>query len=147
MTIIDEVFTRLTLIYGTRFTCHWPESAVPAAKLAWLNELRDLSNESITYGLDNLPPGNPPMAIEFRDLCRKYSMNRPARVSVQSSPQTDEERARAVAILQGFKRPDPQGPKAWAWRLRARELAGERLTLYYRSCWREVLAHELHSDA
>jgi hypothetical protein len=30
-------------------------------------------------------------------------------------------------------------PKAWAWRLRARELSGERLSLVQRRFWREAL--------
>lgn len=147
MTAIDDVFTRLALVYGQRFTCHWPESAIPAVKAAWETELRGISHEAIDFALANLPAGNPPMALDFRDLCRRYQEDAQARVPIVRQRQTEEEKARALAILKSFKRPDPQGPKAWAWRMRARELAGERLTLFQRQCWREALRAELAAES
>lgn len=41
--------------------------------------------------------------------------------------------------------PDKQryGAKAWAWALKAREEAGERLTLAQQSAWRDALRPEL----
>jgi hypothetical protein len=38
-------------------------------------------------------------------------------------------------------------PKAWAWRLRARELAGERLPIGEAAMWRGALAKELRTMA
>ena len=36
-----------------------------------------------------------------------------------------------------------ENPKAWAWRLRDRENAGERLTIAQRDMWRAALKSEL----
>lgn len=52
---------------------------------------------------------------------------------------TPDEQARAVAALRAFSRPEMQGSKDWANRLRFRELSGERLTPYQRNAWREAL--------
>lgn len=36
-----------------------------------------------------------------------------------------------------------EGPKEWAWLLRERELAGEKLSLASAAAWRHALANEL----
>lgn len=147
---IDSLFAELAALYGARFMNQWAADMVPQVKNTWLRELREFESnpEALQYALDNLPADHCPMALEIRDLCRKYCADRDALARVPIQPrQTAEERARGLAILQAFHRPDPQGPKAWAWRQRARELAGERLTLFQRSCWREALASELAREA
>jgi hypothetical protein len=56
------------------------------------------------------------------------------------TPQTPEEREEALRILRAFKHPVSTGdPKAWARRLRYRELSGERLSIYQRDAWRTAL--------
>jgi len=47
------------------------------------------------------------------------------------------------------KRPEvaDSDPKAWAWRLRKRELELDRLTPFQRCAWREALKTELQAGA
>jgi hypothetical protein len=47
--------------------------------------------------------------------------------------------AQAVAILRNFQPSKASDPKAWARRLRAREIACERLSIFQRAAWREAL--------
>jgi len=50
------------------------------------------------------------------------------------------------AIAEDLKRLDfsnSDNPKAWAWRLRAREAAGDRLTKAQRDMWRSALRVEM----
>lgn len=39
-----------------------------------------------------------------------------------------------------------EGPKAWAWRIRAREMALDRLTPAQKTMWREALRGELRDE-
>jgi len=136
--MIDSLFNELASLYGARFLNQWPASMVDSVKAAWTRELREwLENpEAIQYALDNLPSDHVPMALEIRDLCRRYA--RPS-VQLPAPPMSDEERARAVAVLKGFQRPGPTDARDWARVLRRREMAGERLTLYQRDAWRVAL--------
>jgi hypothetical protein len=51
------------------------------------------------------------------------------------------ERENAVAVLKAAVKPNGADPLAWAHRLRAREIACERLSLFQRSAWREALGY------
>jgi hypothetical protein len=55
--------------------------------------------------------------------------------------ESDEEtRLQAVTVLRSIKGNERDAdPKAWARRLRYRELCGERLSSYQRNAWREAL--------
>jgi hypothetical protein len=138
---IDALFNELGAIYGARFTNQWPAAMVDQVKQSWARELAAFENrpDALQYAIDHLPTDHVPMVLEIRDLCRHH-------ITPSSGPRrkplSDEERARAVEVLRAFNRPCPQDPKDWARKLRAREMAGERLTLFQRQCWREALAHD-----
>lgn len=60
--------------------------------------------------------------------------------------------ARCVGCFRAYCETVPQapqvgdkrgGPKGWAWALRSREMAGERLTPPQKSAWRDALRAEL----
>ncbi len=52
----------------------------------------------------------------------------------------DETRRAAVTGLRAVRSNERDSdPKAWARRLRYRELCGERLSMYQRNAWREAL--------
>lgn len=60
--------------------------------------------------------------------------------SISDHKPTKEEQEQAIVTLRAFERPKhPQGPREWAYRLRFRELSGERLSEYQRNAWREAL--------
>jgi hypothetical protein len=52
---------------------------------------------------------------------------------------------RAAALSAELKNRARPDPKAWAWALRAREEAGERLNEHERRMWREALQWELEA--
>jgi hypothetical protein len=49
----------------------------------------------------------------------------------------------AAAKVDEFRANCAKSPKAWAWKLRERELAGEELVEHSRDAWRAALEHEL----
>jgi hypothetical protein len=135
--LVNTIFERLTVVYGTQFTKHWPNALIPTVKDKWAWELREftLRPEAITHGLDNLPTGSAPMVLEFRDICRAHG-----RRDSRQDEHEPADRETALAALASFKRPEVSSdPRAWARRLRQRELMGERLTLYQRDAWRVAL--------
>jgi hypothetical protein len=138
---VDVIFARLATIYGARFTNQWPAAQAAEVKRSWSHELREFAEDldAIDYALSHLPSDHAPMVLEVRDLARTHRRVTSATEQRRQAPVTEEDRERAVAILRSFRRPDKQDPKAWARRLRFRELSGERLSLFQRQCWREVL--------
>lgn len=67
--------------------------------------------------------------------------NQPKREPGQSRPVTREEMQRARDSLRAFAAGNQADPKLWAKRLKAREMAGERLSDIQRKMWRAAL-HE-----
>lgn len=135
---IDSLFAHLAAIYGARFTNQWPPGAVDSVRDEWAKILAPFENkpEAMQYALDNLPSDHVPMVLEIRDLCRQQAKP----VSRRRLPaMTEEERAHALDILKAWDKPGRQDARDWARKLRAREMAGERLTLFQRNAWREAL--------
>lgn len=60
----------------------------------------------------------------------------------RSKPGSPEMAAQTLAALKAFGVNDASG-KAWAYRLRDREQAGESLTHYQRRLWREALREKV----
>jgi hypothetical protein len=135
---MDSLFETLGAVYGGRFTHQWPVEALPTVKAAWNRELLPFVENpaAIQYAVDNLPADHIPNVLEIRDMCRRFV--NPSR-SPRFKPLSEEEQQHALGILGSIQRPGPQDARAWARRLRARELAGERLTRYQRSAWREAI--------
>lgn len=55
------------------------------------------------------------------------------------APLTLEQKQEVLARMQEMGRRLPESLKAWAYRLRDREQAGEKLTLFQREAWRGVI--------
>lgn len=138
---VDIIFARMATVYGSRFTGQWPSADLAEVKTGWSRELREFAGNdaAIAYALEHLPSVTPPTVLELRDMARAYVRATTVTARERYAPVTPEERERALAILATVRRPEKQDPKAWAHRLRARELAGERLTLFQRNAWREAL--------
>ena len=144
---VDEIFTRLSIVYGSRFTGQWPAAAISGVKDGWAHELREFAQNrgAVLYALEHLPTGNVPNVLELRDIARVHVRRQTITTSSPHATVTPEERQRALDVLASFRRPGRQGPRDWARLLEAREERGERLSLYQRNAWRETLGAAAHS--
>jgi hypothetical protein len=142
---IDRVFSKLTVRYGARFLSLYSGVDLNAVKADWAEHLSGFSGERgrcLAFALDNLPDEAPNVA-QFRALCNRAP--EPA-VKMLPGPKPDMQRVNAeVAKLRTVSRTE-HGPKAWAWRLKAREEQGDRLGPYQRRAWREALQAELQTE-
>ncbi|TFZ00621.1 hypothetical protein EZ313_19400 [Ramlibacter henchirensis] len=74
---IERVFNRIALRYGHYFLGRWDGIDLASVLEDWRQQLAGLSDEQLQYGLMHLPPGNPPDAGLFEQICRQ--MPQPAR--------------------------------------------------------------------
>ena len=65
---VDQIFSKLTLIYGRDFSSRWEGMNISDVKADWAHELDglDKSPQRIAYALKNLPVSKPPTVLEFR---------------------------------------------------------------------------------
>jgi hypothetical protein len=137
MSPLDAVFTKLTLVYGTRFRDAYTGQTPGAIRQHWAHELRGIPEHAVLWALAELPPDHPPNVLQFKALCHRRP--EPSRQALphdrKHAPIPPEVKAKLAALL---RRPDV-GSRDWAARLRERELAGERLTRVQRAAWRSVL--------
>jgi hypothetical protein len=63
-----------------------------------------------------------------------------------SGPPSKADRERLIAELRKLATPDTQGPRDWAYRLKARDEAGEHLSIAQRECYRTALRSHLDPD-
>lgn len=131
----DRVLEHLSLVYGQRFLRQWQGMDPDKVRLMWHRQLMPLTPRAIEYGLMHLP-ALPINAIEFKAIC----LGTPPAPAPRElpAPRADLERLRET--LQALKAPRQRDPREWAWKLKAREEAGERLTLAQRTMWRTALA-------
>lgn len=73
---IDQIFSKLTLIYGRDFASRWEGMNISDVKADWAHELDglDRSPQRIAYALKNLPTSKPPTVLEFRATAWKMSI-------------------------------------------------------------------------
>ncbi len=134
---VDAVFARLSLAYGVRFTQQWEGLNPEHVKASWRRELDGITSRGIAYALQHLPRDYPPNAMQFRALCVGAPTAQQALKALDGPPVSKanvQRVADAVAVLRA-----PKDPKAWAYRLKAREEAGERLSRVQREMWRAAL--------
>lgn len=141
MTLIDQIFGNLTIRYGRDFLSRWEGQDLGLVKADWAEELQGLSTASIVYGLDHIDPAKPPTVSQFRETCLRYS--KPPQLALDR-PAADPERV--AAEIKKMRNMQENSPKAWAYRLQARERNGERLTCAQRDMWRWGLGRESGSD-
>lgn len=144
MSAIEAVFAKLLLVYGSaRVSATYRDQDMAVVRGHWAHELQGITPSGIAYGLQNLPPERLPNVLEFKALCCRAPESPQKRLPV---PMAHPERVKAVqGRLEGLVRgmQGSRDPKEWAWRLRERELGGDRLTKASRDMWREALAREL----
>lgn len=133
---VERIFHKLTVTYGAAFLRKYEGVSLEDVKADWAQTLAGFQQmpEAIRHGLEHLPSDKPPTVLEFRDACRKS----PApKLTALPGPPPDP--ALAAKVREAFNRPTPEHPKAWALRLRQRELNGEKLTRFQKECWRSSL--------
>lgn len=136
---VDEIHARLLTRYGSAWLMMWEGIDMAAVRQDWAEELGGFVNhpQLIAYGLSNLPPDRPPTVQQFAAAC-----NRMPAEDVVALPAPPADKQRVSQVIATLTKPEPQPAKAWAERLRAREVALERLTEYQRKAWREALGRE-----
>lgn len=138
---IDRLFDRLAATYGAAWDRSLGATPVLDAKALWAHELQAFAErlEAVVWALDKLPE-HPPNVIQFRNLCRQA----PAALALPL-PQAKADPARVAAelaklgTLRATVTAQAGDMKAWARRLRAREVAGDRLSGFQRDAWRTAL--------
>lgn len=137
-TVIEKILSKLALTYGIRFNDVYAGMDAGMVRRNWAKELGDVSREGIDYAFENLPEKFPPNVLEFRKLCR--SRRTEAELLALPPPKPagmSEAVAREVARIRAAQR--DTDPRGWARRMRARELACDRLTPTQREMWRAAL--------
>jgi hypothetical protein len=133
----DKLFLRLAATYGAEWDASFGVSPIAAVKTVWMHELSryEHSLRRVSWALDNLPE-RCPNAIQFRHLCAAAP---DTEAPMLPSPSADPERV-AQAIDMISKAPQAfTDPKAWAKRLQAGELAGEKLGMAQKTMYRAAL--------
>ena len=146
MVAIDRLFERLALTYGAAWQNSFGAAPITDVKSMWQHELssfmqnRETMNR-IVWALDNLPE-RVPNVIQFKNLCR---MAPAPEVPMLPEPPADPARVAAelakLAPMMAERKSD-NDPKAWAKRLRFRNLAGERLNSIQIQMYKQALKEE-----
>lgn len=140
---VERIFQKLSVRYGKAFLARWEGLDLPAVKDDWAEQLAGFSHrpDCLAYALDNLPADRPPTVGQFRELANSKPEER-------AMPALDYKRgpipANLMKALDRLKEPREvqdqyAGPKGWAYRLRDREAAGEKLSSVQRTFWREAI--------
>lgn len=96
---VDEIFSRLTVRYGSAFLHRWTSVGVDLelVKADWANELSGMKPESIRYALAHLAPDRPPTVTEFRLLANQVPP--PVFKALPMPAPSEEQRAKVRSIL------------------------------------------------
>ena len=142
---VAEIFRRLALTYGRDFLSRWEGLDLADVRADWGQQLAGFSGPSIGHAIENLPSGQPPTVLQFRDLCRLRPESAPLALAAPAAgdipPAVAAQLARAKAIAADRNR------LQWAYDLQAREggqtkhtSGSVRLTQAQRDAWRVALA-------
>jgi hypothetical protein len=132
---VEALHARLLVRYGAKWLHLWADVPAEVVQADWADELDGMPKYRIEHALSTLPPDAPPNAAQFRRLCL-------AAPSVFDAPRlTDQRRADPEVVREVMSAINPvrRDPRDWARALRDRENAGEKLTPFQRSAWREAL--------
>lgn len=141
---LDSLFARFAVRYGAAWMRQWDGVDIAAVKADWAEELSgyETNPDAIKYAIQHLPVDYPPKVGEFLALCHAAPRPEVPWLTVEKSdPKV------VTAVLKGLKNITGSDPKAWAHRLRRRELEGDRLTKFQRDAWREALKTEREAEA
>lgn len=136
---VAAIFARLQLAYGNRFGQQYGKADDADVRADWRKRLAAISPERIRYALEHLPPDHPPNAMQFVALCKQ--MPQKPLQAISGPPATTppgQVLDRLAGTIQALGGASPTGhdPRAWAYRLRDRELAGEKLSAFQKNAWR-----------
>ena len=144
---VDELFSRLTLIYGQEFLRRFEGIPLDSVKADWAARLARFSVQpkAIAYALSMLPADKAPTVLAFVDLCRRAPLEAaPALAAPNPDPESVKRAADALKALK-FR---PQGDTSWAHSLREREQRSPAgLTQFQRDAWRYALAPQAPEGA
>jgi hypothetical protein len=132
---VDRIFARLAVRYGVAFTRQWDGIDPALVKADWAEQLSGLVADDLDHGLHHLPVDRPPTVGQFRECCRRTPSSPP--IALPSPPADPAVINRLLAKLRPALQ--HQGDRGWAHRLKRRDEAGERLSLFQRQCYREAL--------
>lgn len=142
---IAAIFARMQIAYGNRFGAQYGAADDEAVRADWAKRLQFVSADRIRYALENLPPDHPPNAMQFVALCKAMRLEPvralPNRLATTPPAHVQKRLGDVVAGLGGAFRP-VHDPRAWAYRLKAREEAGERLSEFQKDAWRRSVRPE-----
>lgn len=137
---VEKIFLKLTLTFGREFTDRWDESSLQAVKEDWAHELRGFQQNpaAIAYGLEHCIAGKPPTVQEFKSACYR----KPDTTPLLPSPVVDP--VIAARVLEGLRESAKTKPsmKDWAYRLKSRHEAGDKLNRNQIACYQAALGEK-----
>lgn len=124
--LIDELFARLGIRYGSAFMRQWPDANPDVVKADWAEVLSGLRGTDIGYALKYLPDGMPPNALQFRAIARRAPEPNEPRLE---APKADPARVAAIVAKLAEKPADGMSPaERVAYVLRKKIADGVKLT-------------------
>lgn len=134
-------FGKMHLRFASAWTAKWAGLDMQAVHDDWERVLVGCTPAMIRFAIENLPAQFPPNAQEFRAICMRAPA--PPKPPELAEPPADPKRVARMLAEANAKAADAVarqgGPKAWAYRLKAREERGDRLTQAQRTMWRSAL--------
>lgn len=142
---VDHVFAVLAATYTAAWERSLGTTPISDVKTAWAYQLGQFTHSqtakrAILWGLRNLPD-SVPSAIQFRNICRMAPVTEALALP---APAADPARVAAELAKLAPLRTKPSesaghGMKAWAYRLKSRDEAGESVNMNQRRCYKAAL--------
>ena len=118
--VIDRLFSRLALTYGSQWMALWQGADLNEVKSLWGSELALFSGrlEAIGWALENLPERAPNL-VQFKALCRQAPrVEAPALPMPERNPERMREALQGLRVLAGGDGEASGQPKRLGGRLR-----------------------------
>lgn len=133
---VDRIFDKLMLTYGRDFTGRWDGLPMASVKNDWAHELSGFEDhpEAIKHAFLTLNPAKPPTVLEFRNM----AANAPKMAKIELPPPPVDKVFRQ-SLIDKIQAPKEGGMKAWAYALKARDEAGEKLNANQIRCYKNAL--------
>lgn len=128
---VESLLARMLAIYGQKFRSQWADVPAESMRETWAVALGRFDGERIKWALDQMIATCPwpPTLPEFAALCRQAPRDEPAKLPAPEVPPSVIEARQAEAQAIAARVAGNVPGKAWAHKLRARYLAGERLMM------------------
>lgn len=128
---VESLLARMLATYGQKFRSQWADVPPETLREAWAVALGRFDGERIKWALEQMIATCPwpPTLPEFAALCRQAPRDEPAKLPAPEVPPSVIEARQAEAQAIAARVAGNVPGKAWAHKLRARYLAGERLMM------------------